>query len=105
MCNIGGVDVAGQRLLTLQQPMARDLRAIMTAIRLNWDLERAGDLVEVSVHVPDGTRGLTSGCGPMEKGVFVRGTAPDVIAHVVKPLVVGRDPGIDMSPFRIERFG
>ena len=34
-----------QRLLTLQQPMASDLRAIMTAIRLNWDLERAGDLV------------------------------------------------------------
>lgn len=33
-----------QRLLALQQPMARDLRAIMTAIRLNWDLERAGDL-------------------------------------------------------------
>jgi phosphate transport system protein len=31
-------------LLALQQPMAGDLRAIMTAIRLNWDLERAGDL-------------------------------------------------------------
>lgn len=34
-----------QRLMALQQPMASDLRAIMTAIRLNWDLERAGDLV------------------------------------------------------------
>jgi phosphate transport system protein len=33
-----------QRLLALQQPMASDLRVIMTAIRLNWDLERAGDL-------------------------------------------------------------
>jgi phosphate transport system protein len=28
----------------LQQPMASDLRVIMTAVRLNWDLERAGDL-------------------------------------------------------------
>ncbi|HUP76391.1 MAG TPA: phosphate signaling complex protein PhoU [Acidimicrobiales bacterium] len=33
-----------QRVLALQQPMASDLRVIMTAIRLNWDLERAGDL-------------------------------------------------------------
>ncbi|MEO5838125.1 MAG: phosphate signaling complex protein PhoU [Acidimicrobiales bacterium] len=32
------------RLLALQQPMASDLRVIMTAMRLNWDLERAGDL-------------------------------------------------------------
>jgi phosphate transport system protein len=32
------------RLLALQQPMASDLRVIMTAVRLNWDLERAGDL-------------------------------------------------------------
>src|SRR5690348_9933479 len=33
-----------QRLLALQQPMAVDLRTIVTALRLNWDLERAGDL-------------------------------------------------------------
>ena len=32
------------RLLALQQPMASDLRVITTAMRLNWDLERAGDL-------------------------------------------------------------
>ncbi len=32
------------RLLALQQPMAGDLRALMTAIKLNWELERSGDL-------------------------------------------------------------
>jgi len=32
------------RLLALQQPMAIDLRVITTAMHLNWDLERAGDL-------------------------------------------------------------
>lgn len=31
-------------LLALQQPMAVDLRAIMTAIKLNWELERSADL-------------------------------------------------------------
>lgn len=40
--------------------------------------KREGDLVEVSVHVPDGTRNLLAGCGPLEKGLFVRGRAPDV---------------------------
>jgi phosphate transport system protein len=33
------------RLLALQQPMASDLRALMTAVKLNWELERSGDLV------------------------------------------------------------
>ena len=32
-------------LLALQQPMARDLRALTTALRLAGELERAGDLV------------------------------------------------------------
>ena len=32
------------RLLALQQPMARDLRALMTAVKLNWDIERSADL-------------------------------------------------------------
>jgi phosphate transport system protein len=32
------------RLLALQQPMARDLRALMAAVKLNWDIERAADL-------------------------------------------------------------
>ncbi|HEX7096816.1 MAG TPA: PhoU domain-containing protein, partial [Acidimicrobiales bacterium] len=32
------VEEACLRLLALQQPMASDLRAVMTAIKLNWDL-------------------------------------------------------------------
>lgn len=32
------------RLLALQQPMAGDLRAIVTAVKLNAELERSGDL-------------------------------------------------------------
>lgn len=32
------------RLLALQQPMAGDLRAIVTAIKLNWEIERSADL-------------------------------------------------------------
>ena len=38
------IEESCQTLLALQQPMAKDLRVIMTAVRLNWDLERAGDL-------------------------------------------------------------
>ena len=33
------------QLLTLQQPMATDLRAVVTAIRLTAEIERSGDLV------------------------------------------------------------
>lgn len=32
------------RLMALQQPMARDLRSLVTAIKLNWDIERSADL-------------------------------------------------------------
>jgi phosphate transport system protein len=32
------------RILTLQQPMASDLRAVVTAVKLNWEIERSGDL-------------------------------------------------------------
>ncbi|MGE3856099.1 MAG: hypothetical protein AB7G21_03955, partial [Dehalococcoidia bacterium] len=37
-----------------------------------------------NVHVPDGTRNLTRGCGPVQKGLFVRGRAPDVNNRVCK---------------------
>jgi phosphate transport system protein len=33
------------RVLTLQQPMASDMRAIVTAIRMNSEIERSGDLM------------------------------------------------------------
>ena len=46
-----------QRIFALQQPVARDLRLIMAALKINGDLERVGDLafniarsVEAPVH-------------------------------------------------------
>jgi phosphate transport system protein len=38
------IDERAFRLLALYQPMARDLRAIVAAIKINTDLERVGDL-------------------------------------------------------------
>lgn len=38
------IDDLATRLLALQQPMARDLRFITAAIKINSDLERMGDL-------------------------------------------------------------
>jgi phosphate transport system protein len=38
------IEEACLRLLALQQPMAIDLRNVMTAVKLNWELERAADL-------------------------------------------------------------
>jgi len=38
------------RLLALQQPMARDLRLIISALKMSIDLERMGDLaLEIAV--------------------------------------------------------
>ena len=42
-------------LLALQQPMASDLRAIVTAIRLTSEIERSGDLM---VNIAKATRRL-----------------------------------------------
>ena len=41
------------QLLALQQPMASDLRALVTAIRLTSEIERSGDLV---VNIAKGAR-------------------------------------------------
>jgi phosphate transport system protein len=38
------IDELAVRLLALQQPMARDLRFLTAAIKINTDLERMGDL-------------------------------------------------------------
>ena len=55
------------RLFALQQPIARDLRSLMTAIKLNWDIERSADLsVNIGkavrriygVELPPGVRGV-----------------------------------------------
>lgn len=38
------IDDRAMRLLALQQPMAADLRLIASAVKINYDLERIGDL-------------------------------------------------------------
>jgi phosphate transport system protein len=38
------IEEACLRVLALQQPMASDLRSVMTAVKLNWELERSADL-------------------------------------------------------------
>lgn len=47
------VEEASYELLARQQPVASDLRVIVTAVRLSADLERMGDL---AVHVAEVTR-------------------------------------------------
>jgi membrane peptidoglycan carboxypeptidase len=49
---------------------------------------RPPEVVSVPVHVPDGSRGLLGGCGPIEQGLFARGTEPDVNNRVCKSGVV-----------------
>jgi phosphate transport system protein len=50
------------QLLALQQPMARDLRLLVGAIKVSGDLERVGDH---AVNIAQGTRRLTAmGAGP-----------------------------------------
>ena len=38
------IEARCHRLLALQQPMASDLRALITAVKLNWELQRSGGL-------------------------------------------------------------
>ena len=40
------IDEAGVRLLALHQPAARDLRFIMTSLKISTDLERIGDIAQ-----------------------------------------------------------
>jgi phosphate transport system protein len=58
------------RLLALQQPMASDLRAIVTAIRLTSEIERSGDLM---VNVAKATRRIYgSEIDPKVRGLIQR---------------------------------
>ncbi len=58
------------RLLALQQPMARDLRAIVTAIRLASEIERSGDLM---VNVAKASRRLyRTDFDPRLRGLIAR---------------------------------
>ena len=60
------------RLFALQQPMAGDLRSLMTAIKLNWDIERSADL---SVNIGKAVRRIYGvELPPSVRGVVERNT-------------------------------
>lgn len=67
------------QLLALQQPMASDLRALTTAVRLSGEIERAGDLVGnimkaarriYGVEIDPRTRGLLEQLGAQSHHLF-----------------------------------
>jgi membrane peptidoglycan carboxypeptidase len=70
------------------------------------DFQQPDDVVTVPVHVPDGSRGLLGGCGPIEQGLFAKGTEPDVNNRVCKNGVVTIPPeqlgtgGLGAAPAR-----
>jgi len=76
------------RLLVLQQPMASDMRAVVTAIRLTSEIERSGDLM---VNVAKATRRLYGAEVPIplrslleamaEQAVRLYGVAMDAYAE------------------------
>jgi phosphate transport system protein len=51
------IEQDGCRLLALQQPVASDLRALMTALRLAYEMERVGDLMVNIAAAAHGLRG------------------------------------------------
>jgi membrane peptidoglycan carboxypeptidase len=48
------------------------------------DFDRPTGIVSVPVHVPDGSRGLLGGCGPIEQGLFANGDQPDQNNRICK---------------------
>ena len=52
------IDKACQKLLALRQPVATDLRFIMSAITINTNLERIGDIAFNRTMKPIDTRGM-----------------------------------------------
>jgi phosphate transport system protein len=64
------VEEEALRLLTLQQPMAGDLRAVVTAVKLSWEIERSGDLVVNICKVASRLRGTT--LDPRIRGLLER---------------------------------
>ncbi len=69
------VEVEGTavQLLALQQPMARDLRFLVGAIKVSSDLERVGDH---AVNIAESTRRLAAMAGGAEAGGAAAGGAP-----------------------------
>ena len=59
------IDSLGVNLLALQQPMARDLRFIVSALKISSDLERVGDhavnIAQATLRLREGTMAITPG--------------------------------------------
>lgn len=55
------IDALATSLLALQQPMARDLRLIVSAVKINTDLERMGDL---AVNIAERSLAFAGATGP-----------------------------------------
>jgi membrane peptidoglycan carboxypeptidase len=68
----GGANAVGLSVQQLEQ-LIIDTYEVPAA-----DFERPPDVLAVQVRVPDASLGLLLGCGPIELGLFVRGTEPDV---------------------------
>jgi membrane peptidoglycan carboxypeptidase len=68
----GGANAVGYSVQQLEQ-------LITTQYQIPaQDFQRPESIISASVHVPDGSRGLTGGCGPIELALFVQGSAPDL---------------------------
>ncbi len=100
------------RLLSLQQPMARDLRLIISALKMSIDLERIGDLsleiaviTKITASVPpvkplvDIPR-MSDICQDMLKNIMIAFENKDVEAAKV---VAKRDDEIDMLFDQVRR--
>lgn len=100
------------RLLALQQPMARDLRLIISALKMSIDLERIGDLsleiaviTKITASVPpikplvDLPR-MSDICQDMLKNIMIAFENKDVEAAKV---VAKRDDEIDMLFDQVRR--
>jgi phosphate transport system protein len=76
------------QLLALQQPMASDLRAIVTAIRLTSEIERSGDLM---VNVAKGARRLYG----MEHNAKLRGLIQQMSDEALLLMRLATDAYVD----------
>ena len=77
-------------VLALQQPMAKDLRAIVTAIRLTSEIERSGDLM---VNVAKGTRRIY----PIDFDPRVRGLIERMSEEAVRLYKVAIDAYVEQD--------
>ncbi len=76
------------RLLALRQPLARDLREVLAALKISHDLERIGDLAK---NIAKRAGGLETGEGALLKGVQRMGRAVSGQLQSVLDAYAGRN--------------